>query len=223
MKALRFTLVKTIVAVSLLFGLSNMALARSHVYVGASFGYPGFYYGYYPGYRFYHRPYYFGPPWRYYYPYRGTIIVGGGCYYNYWPDYYVVTPPVVVENPPVVIEKQTVVAQPQGFDESTLELNKNLQNEKSELLKMLQMPDKEQRKQAIDGLAGFSFDDNVRLALENVLLSDPDVQLRKEAAQSFGKVKNTKALPALEKARVEDPNEDVRKAADQTIKKIERN
>jgi HEAT repeat protein len=86
---------------------------------------------------------------------------------------------------------------------------------------MLQMPDKEQRKQAIDELAGFSFDDNVRHALENVLLSDPDAQLRKEAAQSFGKVKNTKALAALEKARVEDPNEDVRKAADQTIKKLE--
>jgi HEAT repeat protein len=55
------------------------------------------------------------------------------------------------------------------------------------------------------------------------LLSDPDPELRKEAAQTFGKVKNTKALAALEKARVEDPSEDVRKEADQTIRKLEGN
>jgi hypothetical protein len=230
MKALRFTLVKTIAAVSLLIGLSNAASARTHVYVGAHFGYPGFYHSYHPGYGFYHHPYYFGPPWWYYYPYRETVIVGGGYYYDYGPDYYVVTPPVVVERPPVVvekapvvIEKQIVSVQPHGFDESTLELNKKLQAEKSELLKMLQTPDKERRKEAIKELAGFSFDDNVRHALENVLLSDPDAQLRIEAARTFGKVKNTKALAALEKARVEDPIEDVRKEADQSIKKLEGN
>ena len=193
MKALRFTLVKTIAAVSLLIGLSNAASARTSVYVRAGFGYPGFYHSYHPGYGFYHHPCYFGPPWRYYYPYRETVIVGGGYWYDYGPDYYVVTPPVVVEKAPVVIEKQIVSVQPQGFDESTLELNKKLQNEKNELLKMLQTPDKEQRKEAIKELAGFSFDDNVRHAIENVLLSDPDPELRKEAAQTFGKVKNTKA------------------------------
>ncbi len=207
----------------MLIGLSNAASAHTHVYVGARFGHPGFYHSYHPGYGFYHHPYYFGPPWQYYYPYRETVIVSGGYYYDYGPDYYVITPPVVVEKAPVVIEKQIVSVQPQGFDESTLELNKKLQNEKSELLKMLQTPDKEQRKEAIKELAGFSFDDNVRHALENVLLSDPDPELRKEAAQTFGKVKNTKALPALEKARVEDSSEDVRKEADQTIKKLEGN
>lgn len=230
MKTLRFTLVKTITAVSLLMGLSNVASARTHVYVGAHFGHPGFYHSYHPGYGFYYHPYYFGPPWPYYYPYRETVIVGGGYYYDYGPDYYVVTPPVVVERPPVVvekapvvIEKQIVSVQPQGFDESTLELNKKLQSEKSDLLKQLGTGNKEQRIQAIRELAGFSFDDNVRHALENVLLSNPDPELRKEAAQSFGKVKNTKALAALEKARVEDPNVDVRKEADQSIKKLEGN
>jgi hypothetical protein len=223
MKALRFTLVKAIVVISLLIGLPNIALARTGVYIGANFGHPGFYHGYYPGYRFYYHPYYFGPPWRHYYPYRGTIIIGGAYYYDWGPDYYVVTPPVIVERPPVVVEKQIVVAQPQQFDEGTLELNKKLQAEKNSLLEMLRALDKEQRKQAIDELAGFSFDDKVRQALENVLLSDPDAQLRKEAAQSFGKVKNTKALAALEKARVEDPNEDIRKAANQAIKKLEGN
>jgi hypothetical protein len=224
MKALRFTLVKTAVAVSLLIGLSNPALARTRVYVGACFGYPCFYCGYHPCNGFYHHPYYFGPPWRYYYyPYRETVIIGDGYWYDWGPDYYVITPPMVIEKAPVVIGKQTVVVQPQGFDESTLELNKSLQNEKSELLKQLGTGNKEQRKEAIKELAGFSFDDKVRQAIENVLLSDPNAELRKEAAQSFGKVKNTKALAALEKARVEDPSEDVRKAADHSIKKIEGN
>ena len=65
----------------------------------------------------------------------------------------------------------------------------------------LQTPDKEQRKEAIKELAGFSFDDKVRQALENVLLSDPDPELRKEAAQAFGKVKNTKALRCPRKSK----------------------
>jgi hypothetical protein len=221
MKTLKYML---IVAVSLLIGLSNAASARPNVYIGVGFGgHPGFHHGFRPGYGFYHHPYYFGPPWRYYYPYRETVIVGGGYYYDYGPDYYVVTPPVVVERPPVVVEKQTVIVQPQGFDESTLQLNMNLQYKKSELLKQLQTPDKEPRREAIAELAGFSFDDNVRQALENVLLSDPDPELRIEAAQSFGKVKNAKALAALEKARVEDVSEDVRKEADQSIKKLEGN
>jgi hypothetical protein len=220
MKASKFTLVKTIVVVSLLIGLSNAASARTGVYVSAGFGYPDFHRGYHPGYRFYNQPRYFGPTWRHYYPYRETIIVSGGYSYDWGPDYYVVTPPVVVERPPVIVERQTVIVQPQQFDESTLQLNINLQYKKSELLKQLQMPNKELRKEAIKELAGFSFDDNVRAALENVLLSDPDPELRKEAAQTFGKVKNTKALPALEKARVEDSSEDVRKEADQSIKKI---
>lgn len=220
MKALKFTLVKTIVAVSLLIGLSNLALARPNVYIGVGIGHPG--------YGFYHHPYYFGPPWRCYYPYRGTIIVGDGYWYDWGPDYYVVTPPTVVEQVPIVVEKQPVmvstsspqVVQPQQFDESTLQLNMNLQYKKSELLKQLQAPNKEQRREAIDELAGFSFDDNVRQALQNVLLSDPNPELRAEAAHSFGIVKNTGARAALEKARVEDPSADVRRAADEAIKSI---
>ncbi|MGA1979573.1 MAG: HEAT repeat domain-containing protein [Sedimentisphaerales bacterium] len=231
MRTLRFTLVKTIVAVGLLIGLSNAALARPSVYVGVGFGHPGFHHDFHPGYGFYHHPYYFGPPWRCYYPYRGTVIVGGGYWYDRGPDYYVVAPPVVVERPPAVVERQTVmvstsspqVVQPQKFDQSTLQLNINLQYKKSELLKQLQMPNKELRREAIDELAGFSFDDNVRCALQNILLSDPDPELRAEAARSFGEAKNANARAALEKARVEDPGVDVRKAADQAIKSIEGN
>jgi hypothetical protein len=228
MKALRYML---IAAVSLLIGLSNAALARPSVYIGVGIGgRPGFHGGYRDDDRFSHRPRYFEPAWgwRDYRPQRQTIILGGGCWYDRGPDYYVVAPPVVVERPPVVIERQTVVystsspqvVQPQQFDESTLQLNINLQYKKSELLKQLQMPNKELRKEAIKELAGFSFDDNVRYALQNILLSDPDPELRAEAANAFGAVKNANARAALEKARVEDPSVDVRKAADEAIRSI---
>jgi hypothetical protein len=220
MKTLRYML---IVAVSLLVGLSSAALARPNVYIGVGIGHPDFH----PGYGFYHHPYCFGPPQRCYYPYRGTIIVGGGYWYDWGPDYYVVNPPVVVERPPVVIEKQTVVysnppqvVQPQQFDQSTLQLNMDLQYKKSELLKQLQAPNKELRREAIRELSGFSFDDNVRTALENVLLSDSDPELRADAAHSFGAGKNPNARAALEKVRVEDPSVDVRRAADDAIRSI---
>jgi len=221
MKALRYIL---IVAAGLLIGLSDAALARPSVYIGLGIGgRPGFHRSRRPGYRFSHRPRYFRPARRHYRPYRETIILGGGCWYDRRPDYYVAAPPTVIERVPVVVERQTVTLQPQQFDESTLQLNMKLQYKKSELLKQLQMPDKEQRMEAIRELAGFSFDDKVSQALEDVLLSDPDAELRKEAAQSFGKVKNKKALAALEKARVEDSSEDVRRAADEAIKRIKGN
>jgi hypothetical protein len=231
MKTLRYML---IVAVSLLIGLSSSALARPSVYIGVGIGgRPGFHGGYRDDYRFSHRPRHFEPAWgrRDYRPRRQTIILGGGCWYDRGPDYYVVTQPTIIERTPVVIERQTVVystsspqvVQPQQFDESTLQLNMNLQYKKSERLKQLQMPDKELRREAIRELAGFSFDDNVRYALQNILLSDPDPELRAEAAHSFGEVKNTGARAALEKARVEDPSVDVRKAADEAISSLNGN
>ena len=131
---------------------------------------------------------------------------------------------------PMVIEKQTVIVSTsspqivqQQFDESTLELNIKLQRKKIELLEQLQRSDKKRRMEAIRELAGFSFDDNVRIALESVLLTEPNAELRKEAAQSLGNTNNIKALAALEKARVEDYNKDVRKAADEAIKKLKGN
>jgi hypothetical protein len=238
MKTSRFTLVKTIVVVSLLIGLSNAALARTSVYLGIGVGRPGSHHSQRPGshhsrrprshhsrrprYRFSRRPRYSGLTWRHSYPRRKTIIISGGRWYDRGSDYYVFASPVI-ERPPVIVEKQIVIVQPVEFDESTLQLNKKLQYKKNELLKQLQAPDKEQRMEAIKELAGFSFDDKVRQALENILLSDPDAELRKEAARTFGKVKNTKALAALEKARVEDSSEDVRKEADESIKRIKGN
>jgi hypothetical protein len=130
---------------------------------------------------------------------------------------------VIEKRVPVVIERPVIVVKSQEFDENTIQINIDLQYKKIELLKQLQMPDKELRRQAIRELAGFSFDDNVRTALESVLLTDPDPELRAEAADAFGQVKNANAKPALEKARVEDPSENVRRAADEAIKSIEGN
>lgn len=226
MKAVRFGLVQIIV-LCFLMGLSDTASARTGIYVRFGSGHSRFNRGHRSGYRrgtykFPSHNRYFKPVgrsgrWRHYRPRVKTVIVGSGYWYYGKPDYYVVTPS------PRVIEKQVVVVQPKGYDENTQQLFKELRYRKSKLLEKLQTPDKRQRMEAIDELAGFSFDDKVRYALENVLLSDPDAELRKEVAQTFGKVNNTKALAALEKARVEDSNEDVRKEADEAIRKIESN
>jgi HEAT repeat protein len=128
---------------------------------------------------------------------------------------------VIERRVPLVIERPVIVVNAQEFDENTIQMNLDLQRRKSELLGQLQAYDKELRRGAIRDLAGFSFDDNVRCALENVLLSDPSSELRVEAAEAFGRVKNAGALPALEKARVEDVSEDVRRAADEAINSIE--
>ncbi|MDD5064837.1 MAG: HEAT repeat domain-containing protein [Phycisphaerae bacterium] len=229
MKTSRYIL---IAAAGLLIGLSNAALARPKVKVDINIGgRPGFRGGHRGDFRFGHRPRYFAPVrgWRGSHPRRQTIVIGGS-WYDSRPNYYVVAPPRVVERVPVVIERQTVVysntpqvVQPQQFDESTLQMNMDLQYKKSELLKQLQAPNKELRRGAIKELAGFSFDDNVRAALENILLSDPDPELRAEAADAFGTVKNANARAALEKARVEDPSADVRRAADDAIRSISGN
>jgi HEAT repeat protein len=119
-----------------------------------------------------------------------------------------------------VVEKQTVVVQSEECDEDTEALFEALRHRKSQLLIQLQTGDKEQREDAIKELAGFSFDDAVRQTLENILLSDPDVELRREVIRAFAEVKNTEALPALEKARVEDSEWSVREEADEAIKEI---
>ena len=176
-------------------------------------------------------------------PYRRFHIVHRGYYY--WPrpiyssgvsiwtnDWYtrVIGAPVtcgraIVEVPKVIVEREMVVKTGEydcriEYDEKTAELFEQLRQEKSELLKKLKEGDKEKRKEAIDKLAGFSFDEEVREALEKILLSDPDPELRKQVAKSFGKTKNRKALSILEKVRIEDSNEGVRKEADKAVKKI---
>ena len=136
-------------------------------------------------------------------------------------DWYpiVVDRPIAVEVPKVITKRQVAV-KTREYDEETAELFEQLRRKKSELLKKLKEGNKEHRKEAIDKLAGFSFDDKVREALEDILLSDSDPELRKEVAKSLGKVKNKKVLSALEKAKAEDSNEEVRQEANKAVKII---
>ena len=216
MKSLRFGLV-VIVTLCTLIVLSDAALARTHVSVGIGVGYPGFYAGYGHGWGWRHHSHdsiFICGYWPVYEPY----------YYYPGPGYYVVEPPpVVVQRPPVVVENPAPVVQPRTVDASTQKLFNDLRNKKSELLHKLAIGDKAQRKNALNELTGFSFDDNVRQAIENVLLSDPDSELRIEAAHAFGEVKNNEALPALKKARVNDSDPGVRQEADNSISRIEGN
>ena len=151
---------------------------------------------------------------------RATIILGEGDWYYHRrePGYYIIDPP------PLIIEKRVkappVIIQPKKYDKETEKLFKRLRQNKSEFLKKLKDRNSEQRREAIDKLGGFSFDIQVKKALEKILLSDSDPALRMEVAKLLGKVKNRKVLPALEKARKEDSNEEVRKEAGKAIKKI---
>ena len=92
---------------------------------------------------------------------------------------------------------------------------------KSEWLEILKTGDKEKRVRAIYELAPFSFDDGIRRALENVLLSDPDLEIRKEVALVFGRTENRVVLGALIEAKEKDPERDVRQAAYRSIIMIE--
>lgn len=102
-------------------------------------------------------------------------------------------------------------------DADTAEELERLRRKKSELLKVLKIGDKERRVQAIRDLAGFSSDDGVRKALESVLLSDPDPELRRQVATSFGRTENRKVVAALEEAKSTDSDKEVRQAAYRAI------
>jgi hypothetical protein len=148
--------------------------------------------------------------------YWGWQHVGFGR--DYWhTDLIVETPVIIVQ--PRVITKEKVIIEP-TYDAETQKLFKRLRAKKGELLRKLKLTDKKTRQEIISELAGFAFDKKVKKALEDILLFDPDPELRIEAARSFAKVKNDKAIPTLEKVRIEDPAEEVRKEADKAIKTI---
>jgi len=225
MKTVKIVLV-LIATLAILTAFSSTAFARTSVSVGIGFGGHGHHGG---GFR--HG--YYGSHWGHHRPFRSSVFIGGTLwpdyyypYYPYYPDYYVVEPPppiVLRERPPVVIERSAPVVQPQSMDRNTQETYRELRFKKSELLRMLEIGDNASRVKAIRELAGFTFDDKVRGALEEVLLLDGDPELRAEAAISLGELKNPETKPALEKARIQDSSQEVRQAADQAIKKIEGN
>jgi hypothetical protein len=205
MKLLKFALV-TIAAILALTGFTETVLARSSISVGFGAGHGGFHHGHH---------------WSGHHHNYSSFFIGGSWFWPdyYYPSYYIVEPaPVVLERAPVVIQRPVTYVQTHGVNANTFE---DMRLKKAHLLVMFYSGNKTQRIIAIKELAGFSFDDNVRKAIEKVLLSDRDAELRKIAGHALGEVKNVKAKFALEKARVFDTDADVRKTAEDSIRKIE--
>jgi hypothetical protein len=198
---------KRILIMAVLLNLSLLATAdvpaRTHgfVYIGVGHHYPHHYW----------HGYWYPPPPFYYvgHPYCWM----GDCY-----------PDVIVERPAVVVRETATPAQDYRFpaapDEQTLRLFASIRNKKAELIKQLQSADKTERVKAIADLAGLTYDDQVKEKLKDILLKDPDPDLRKEVANAFGKSKNDQLISILEGVRVGDDNKEVRQAADQAIKNI---
>jgi HEAT repeat protein len=136
-----------------------------------------------------------------------------------------VAPPVVVEAPCIITQRRVVVEPKRyeyrpAYSPANAKLFAEVRDRKSELLRTLKIGDKASRTKAVAELAGYSFDINVSKALEEIILEDPDPELRKRVAESLGNVKNKDVIPTLEKVRVEDSNEEVRREADRAIEKI---
>jgi len=148
--------------------------------------------------------------------YWGPQHIGFGR--DYWHTNLIVETPLIIVQPRVITKKKVIVNP--TYNAETQKLFKRLRAKKGELLRKLKLTDKKRRQEIISELAGFAFDEKVKKALEDILLFDPDPELRIEAARSFAKVKNDKAIPTLEKVRIEDPEEEVRKEADKAIKTI---
>jgi len=205
MKTLKRILIMAVL-VNLTLLVTTDALARSHgyVYIGVGHHYPHHYrHGYWYPPPFYYVGYPFG------YPYCWTE----DCY----PDVFVERPVVIVRETATPAQVYRVPAVP---DEETLSLFASIRNKKAELIKQLQSTDKTERIKAIADLAGLTYDDQVREKLKDILLNDPDPDLRKEVAKAFGKSKNDAVISILEEVRVGDDNKEVRQAADQAIKNI---
>ena len=218
-------LISTLIGLVLFLALfTNTAFGRVGFYMGVGVGHgPSFHSS-----RHY-RPHHFYNP-RYYHHYRPwhrpgfSLRIGGCCPIIVSPP-VVVDTPIVVEVPSVVTERRVVVEEPvyyedTGNDDDTARLFEELRQRKSELLKKLRIGDKEKSIEAIRELAGFSFDDEVRNSLEEVLLTNPDVELRIEVAKAFGRTTNQKVLAALQQAKVYDSSMEVRLEAHNAILKI---
>jgi hypothetical protein len=217
--------------ISILVLLPKTASGRVHfsISIGTPIvhHYPGFYTGYYPHHIRYRDHGFYGPS--HFYPLGDALRHGHRPLYSPGVGFWVgdcspifVGTPVVVEVPTVITNRQVCVTTRQydctpAYDGDTQKLFEKLRNKKSKLLKTLKIGSKENRKKAISELAGFTFDDQVRQALEDVLLSDPDPELRKEVAISFEDTTNKKVLPALEKAEADDSSREVRQAAYRAI------
>jgi hypothetical protein len=195
MKTLRYILL-TVVSVILIMSATTDARPyhRGHYYMHGGYHYRHHYwfgFGYYP----------------LYYPFG----------YPYWVDDYpdVFFETSVVERPVVVAHKTSVPM----FQQSS-ETFADVRDKKGELLKQLQSADKAERMKAITDLAGYTFDDSVIEKLKDILLNDPDADLRKEVVNTFGKSGNKQLILILEEARTVDNNKELFPDIDQAVRKI---
>jgi len=222
MKTLRIILT-TAGFVFIPFVLSEPASARSSFYIGfgtsAGHRHSSFYHCHYPHYGWHSGCY---RSWSYY-PAWHSCSSGTSIHIESFVPVYVTSPVVrtrrVVTGSRVIVEPKRCEYKP-SYDSANAKLFAKVRNRKSELLKALKIGDKPARIKAITELAGYSFDDNVRKALEEIILADPDPELRKQVAESLAKVKNMNLIGTLEKVRVYDTDIQVREQADKAIKKI---
>ena len=70
-------------------------------------------------------------------------------------------------------------------------------------------------------MAALYFDDKARAALEDVLLTDTDPDVRKEVATSLGRTEDVNVTAALKIAKARDPDRQVRQAAYRSLIMIE--
>lgn len=195
--------------ICLLALLTGTATARVRISIGlgSSFGhhYPHYYGHHYPHHRWYGGHY---SPWRSHSYWPGHRYSSGS---SFW----------IHQSFPIVINRPLRVKAPAESPRPKPQISQRMREQQSELLRRLRIGDKENRLGAILELAPFSFDANIRAALEEVLLSDPDAELRKQVATSLGRTENPNVTAALKIAKAKDPDRGVRQAAYRSIIMIE--
>lgn len=231
MRTLRIILI-TAGFISVLFLSPGTASARSRFYLGfgtsfghhhSSFGhhYSSFGHGHYSHYGWHSGYYDWLDHGRYYGSFGGwsSSWYGTSTYMGgYWPVY--AAPRVVITRRVVVGSRVIVEPKRSEYKPANAKLFAKVRNKRSELLKVLKIGDKPARIKAIAQLAGYSFDDNVRKALEEIILTDPDPELRMQVAESLSKVKNLNLIATLEKVKEQDADLQVREQAEKAIEKI---
>jgi len=166
------------------------------------------------------------------YPHHMHRWYGG---WHTWPDYYWYDPwydpwcdpyPIVVAPPVVVRERRVVIEEPRPAPprpevQKAEPLSEQQKLRRSELLKVLKIGDASSRTDAVLDLEPFARDQNVRVALEQALSKDREPQVRKAAAELFGRLRDPKTVAALRQTYAEDENRDVRQAAYKALVMIE--
>lgn len=210
MKASKIHLI-AIASLFLLVFLPQTAMGRVNlsIGIGTTFGHHhGHYFGHYPYYGWYGG--YYRPWWRhshwpgYYYPYGSS----------YWVHY---SSPIVIGTP----VRDKTEEEPPDNPRPGPPLSEQMRKEQGELLRVLRIGDKENRIAAIGELTAFYYDNKARVAIEQALLTDPEPEVRKEAATSLGRTSDPIATAALKTAKAKDPDRGVRQAAYRSIIMIE--